>query len=108
MKLAVSNIAWPAELDDAALELLSREGIAGLEVAPTKVWPDWAGITPASIRTFRQKVESAGLTISSFQSILFQKPDLLLFGSAAQRQALSDHLLWCADLAAELSAGSLV
>jgi sugar phosphate isomerase/epimerase len=53
-------------------------------------------------------VEEAGLRISSLQSILYQKPDLVLFGSPEQRAALHQHLLDCADLAAALGAEFLV
>ncbi len=108
MKLAVSNIAWPAELDAAAFELLRANGIEAIEVAPTRVWPHWQGITPGSVREFRGVVESSGLRVSSLQSILYQKPELNLFGSDADRQAMEDHLRRCADLAADLGAGPMV
>jgi len=110
MKLAVSNIAWPGEpdVDAAAIALLVSNGIRGLEVAPTRVWPEWQGMEPASIRDFRRRIESAGLAISSLQSILFQKPELKLFGSDADRAAMHDHLRLCADLAAGLGAHCLV
>jgi D-psicose/D-tagatose/L-ribulose 3-epimerase len=108
MKLAVSNIAWPAELDAAVFDLLVESGIGGIEVAPTRVWPQWQGIHPASTREFRRMVESSGLRISSLQSILFQKPELILFGSDEVRQAMEEHLRRCADLAADLGAGCMV
>jgi D-psicose/D-tagatose/L-ribulose 3-epimerase len=108
MKLAVSNIAWPAELDGSVLPWLASHGVAALEVAPTRVWPDWEGITPESVSEFRRRVESEGLVISSLQSILFQKPGLTLFGTDQDRQAMRDHLRGCADLAAGLGAFCLV
>src|SRR6185312_8026859 len=40
VKLAVSNIAWPQEEDAAVAELLNTLGIAGIEIAPTKIWAD--------------------------------------------------------------------
>jgi sugar phosphate isomerase/epimerase len=108
MKLAVSNIAWPAELDAAVLAFLAANGIGAIEVAPTRVWPHWKGINPTSVREFRRVVESSGLRISSLQSILFQKPELSLFGSDEDRQAMEEHLHRCADLAADLGAGCMV
>lgn len=108
MRLAVSNIAWPAELDAAAYVFLAANGIDGLEVAPTRIWPQWQGITQASLRAFRRTVESRGLRISSLQSILFQKPELNLFGSDRDRQSMDEHLQRCADLAADLGAGCMV
>jgi D-psicose/D-tagatose/L-ribulose 3-epimerase len=108
MKLAVSNIAWPAELDAVVFEFLVAGGIDAIEVAPTRVWPHWQGIDAASVRAFRRVVESSGLGISSLQSILFQKPELNLFGSDEDRRAMKEHLRQCADLAANLGAGCMV
>jgi D-psicose/D-tagatose/L-ribulose 3-epimerase len=108
MKIAVSNIAWPAELDDSVFAFLAAGAVEGVEVAPTRVWPQWEGIDPVSVRVFRRSVESHGLRVSSLQSILFQKPELRLFGTDAERQALDEHLRRCADLAAGLGAECMV
>jgi D-psicose/D-tagatose/L-ribulose 3-epimerase len=108
MKLAVSNIAWPIEWNAAALERLHANGIGALEVAPTMVWPNWVGIDAGSVRDFRRRVEAFGLTISSLQSILFQRPELQLFGSEQRRSELDEHLRRCADLAVDLGAYALV
>lgn len=108
MKLAASNIAWPAEMDTAVFDILSRGGFDAIEVAPTRVWPQWQGIDAASVRAFRDVVEAAGLRISSLQSILFQKPELVLFGTDEVRKAMDEHLRRCADLAAALGARCMV
>lgn len=108
MKIAISNIAWPAEQDAAAYELLRENEIVGLEVAPTRVWPDWAGITKPSIALFRDQVSNAGLEISSLQSILFQKPALQLFAEGVAGEEFAEHLRYCADLAASLGAKAIV
>ena len=108
MKIAVSNIAWPAELDESVFAFLAASGVEGIEVAPTRVWPQWEGIDRASVQAFRRAVESHGLRISSLQSILFQKPELRLFAGDPERQALNEHLRRCADLAADLGAECMV
>lgn len=108
MRLSVSNIAWPAELDDEVLPWLSSHGIGALEVAPSRVWPNWEGIRTESTREFRRRIESVGIVISSLQAVLFQKPDLHLFRSVESRQAMSGHLRRCADLAVELGATRVV
>src|SRR5260370_37408880 len=108
MKLALSNIAWPAEIDSTMYDWLQSNGIAAIEVAPTRIWPEWQGITAESVRAFRRQVESAGLGISSLQSILFQKPELQLFGGEPERQELPAHLIRGAHLAAEPGARCLV
>jgi sugar phosphate isomerase/epimerase len=108
MKLAVSNIAWPVEFDSAAFEFLARNGISGVEVAPTRVWPHWQGIGSRAVGDLRRLMDSAGLVVSSLQAILFQKPEIRLFGSEQDRRAMREHLRFCADLAASLGAGCLV
>jgi len=108
MKLAVSNIAWPRELESAAFGCLLANDIRAVEVAPTCVWPNWEGIDSESVREFRHTVECAGLVVSSLQSILFQRPELQLFGSHQNRQLLYQHLCRCADLAVDLGACCLV
>jgi len=108
MRLAVSNIAWPAEFDSAAFEFLARNGIRGLEVAPTRVWPYWQGIDSRAVRDLRRLMDSNGFAVSSLQAILFQKPELRLFGSEKSRQAMHEHLRFCGDLAASLGAECLV
>jgi D-psicose/D-tagatose/L-ribulose 3-epimerase len=108
MKLAASNLAWPVDAEQEAFRTLRSFAVNAIEVAPTRIWPEWRGATLPAAREYRRRVESEGLTISSLQAILFQKPELRLFGSLSQREALSIHLHYCADLAAELGAVSVV
>ena len=38
MKLAVSNIAWEPDEDEAVYTLMQKYGVTGVEIAPTKIW----------------------------------------------------------------------
>ena len=58
-RLAVSNIAWPAEDDPAAYGILRDAGVRGLEIAPTRIWPGWEGAVPAAARRLRRELEGA-------------------------------------------------
>ena len=107
-RLAVSNIAWPAEHDPVAYEILRNAGVRGLEVAPTRIWPGWEGATPNAARELRRLLEGQGLFVPALQSVTYGLPDLQLFGSRGSRQDLVDHLERVADLAAELGARVLV
>lgn len=40
MKLALSNIGWDAEYDRQVYELMKRHGFTGLEIAPTRIFPE--------------------------------------------------------------------
>lgn len=108
MRLAVSNIAWDASADDAAAEVLRREGARGIEIAPTK-WRDAPYDAPATdVAALRRRWEERGLPIVALQSLLFGMPDLQLFSGERERAALADHLHKVADFAAAVGARSLV
>ena len=40
MKLSVSNIAWSPERDETVLILLKKHGFSGVEIAPTRLFPE--------------------------------------------------------------------
>jgi sugar phosphate isomerase/epimerase len=105
VKLAFSNIAWNDEEEPHVLGLLRKRGVDGIEVAPTRLWPEWAGATPAAARLVRSRFAAEGFEIPSMQAILFGKPHLSLFGD---RLAFIDHMRAVADLAAALGARVLV
>ncbi|WP_158548496.1 sugar phosphate isomerase/epimerase [Blastococcus sp. TF02A-26] len=108
MRLAYSNLAWPAELDDAVLPELPELGFASLEVAPTRLWDDPLAQGPDEVARVRAAAEAAGVRIVALQSLLFQRPELQLFGDAQARRGLADHLVGMARLAAGLGATRLV
>jgi D-psicose/D-tagatose/L-ribulose 3-epimerase len=108
MRLAVSNIAWAADEQDAILAALPECGVTGIEIAPTMVWPNWDGATPAAARALRETLAGQGFAIPALQSILFARPDLHVFGDAASRDALVAHIARVAALAGALGAGVMV
>lgn len=108
MKLAVSNIAWDAGADDAAASLFAREGVGGIELAPTK-WRADAFAAPArDIAALKKEWEDRGLPIVAMQSLLFGRPELQLLAGEHERAALLDHLRSVADFAAGVGARRLV
>lgn len=108
MKLSVSNIAWDPEEDAEVLALLAKRGVAGVEVAPSKLWPDWRGATPAAAREAARRFADQGFAVPALQAILFGRPELKVFGDDAGQAALLDHLERVAELAAGLGAKALV
>jgi D-psicose/D-tagatose/L-ribulose 3-epimerase len=108
MKLAVSNIAWDAPEQDEVLALLRERGVGAIEVAPTKLWPEWAGAVPGSAADWRRTFASAHFDVPSMQAILFGKPELQVFGPDPVREATLDHIGRVAGLAAALGAKALV
>ncbi|MGH7222535.1 MAG: sugar phosphate isomerase/epimerase family protein, partial [Gemmataceae bacterium] len=76
MRLAISNIAWPAGEDDAVAPLLHTHGVEGVELALTKVWPEPLEAMAAEVRAYRHSWEKQGPLIAALQALLFGKPHL--------------------------------
>jgi sugar phosphate isomerase/epimerase len=108
MRLAISNIAWPAGADAAALPLLEEHHVAGVELALTKVWPQPLAASADEVAAYRAWWESRGIRIVALQALLFGKADLHLFGSPSSRQAMHDYLVGIIQQAARLGAQALV
>lgn len=107
MRFAVSNIAWAPALDDAIAAELLDAGAAGVEIAPTTIWPDPLVSTVEDRRACRDRWLNRGLPILSLQSLVFGRPDLQLFDPRT-RGALKDRLLGILEVARDLGAGPLV
>jgi D-psicose/D-tagatose/L-ribulose 3-epimerase len=108
MELSFSNIAWDAPENDMILELLAQHHVQAIEVAPSKVWPNWEGITPKGVEEFVSHVSSFGLRISSFQAIVYGMKELSVFGNAEIRDRFLEHIRFVADLAQTMGAKQLV
>jgi D-psicose/D-tagatose/L-ribulose 3-epimerase len=108
MRVAVSNIAWPAEADAEAAALLVGHGASGVEVAPARVCERPWDPPPGSVAAYRRFWEDRGLPIVALQALLFGRGDLVLFGDATTRRRLAVHLAAIIDLAADLGATRLV
>lgn len=106
LRLAVSNIAWDPSEDDAIAAVLRREGVSGIEIAPTKWREKPLDASPAEVARYRQSWLDRGLRIVSLQALLFGRPDLELFG--ATRTELAEYLRRVIDLGARLGAHALV
>ena len=108
MKLSASNIAWGFEHDAEMFALLQSLGFHGLEIAPTRLFPnapydqlDEARAYAAALR------EQYGLAVSSMQSILFGVPQNL-FASPEDRAFLLSYLQKACGFAEALGCGNLV
>jgi D-psicose/D-tagatose/L-ribulose 3-epimerase len=108
MRLAVSNIAWPPEADEAAARLLADHGVTGVEIAPARVCERPWESPPGRAAAYRRFWEDRGLPIVAMQALLFGRPELALFGEASVRRGLRDHLVAIIDLAVALGAERLV
>jgi D-psicose/D-tagatose/L-ribulose 3-epimerase len=108
MKLAISNIAWERYDDPEIFKLLLNNGVEGIEVAPTKIWPDWEGISEKSARKCSAILHNEGFSVPAFQSIFYRKPELKIFGSKNSRIAFLEHIKFVLDIALCFEAKVLV
>ncbi len=108
MRLAISNIAWPAGADADAAPLLRAHGVEGVELALTKIWPEPLDVPAAEVGVYRDGWEKQGLRIVALQALFFGKPHLTLFGDEPVRRQMLDYLSGMIERAGMLGAGVLV
>ena len=91
MKLSISNLGWGAEQDLAAYQLMRQLGYAGLEIAPTRVFPDRPYDDLAAAGAWREDLRARfGYVIPSMQSIWYGRQENL-FGSEEERRVLMEY-----------------
>jgi D-psicose/D-tagatose/L-ribulose 3-epimerase len=108
MRLAISNIVWPAGADDAVAPLLQNQGVEGVELALTKIWPEPLAASEREVRAYRERWEKRGVRIAALQALLYGKPHLTLFDSEAARRQMLDYLAGIIERAGWLGASALV
>lgn len=107
MKLSASCIGWAEAPDDPdVLERLRAHGFSGVDVAPTRLWPGWEGVSVASAREWRRRFADQGFALPAAQSLGYGKEGLALFGAGSD--ALVAHLRWLAEPLAALGVQALV
>ena len=108
MKLAISNIAWPAERDQAIYWQMQSMGFQGLEIAPTRIFPEdpYSKIREAKDYSLFLH-EYYGLSICSMQSIWYGRTENI-FGTTQERQILTDYTKRAIDFAAAIDCSNLV
>jgi len=106
--LSISNIAWPADADAAALDLVAELGFQGVVLAPAKVFGDIATASLDKIRAYRVELEARGLVVPALQAIFYGLSGAHLFQSEAARARMGTHLRRVAEVAGALGASACV
>lgn len=108
MQLAISNIAWPKELDNDVYMLMSFYGFRGLEIAPTRLFSEepYDRLDEAN-RWKEQLTERFGLEVPSMQSIWNGRQEML-FGTNYERKLLLTVTKKAIDFAAVIGCHNLV
>lgn len=107
-KLSISNIAWALENDGAVYGLMRKFGYTGLEIAPTRIFPEnpYGKITDA--RKWSETLNNEyGFCIPSMQSIWYGRGEKI-FGTDEERHVLSMYTKQAIDFAAAIGCRNLV
>ena len=108
MKLSVSNIAWTKEYDEEMYAFLQAEKIDGLEIAPTRIFPEGPYDKNEAAAVFAMQLkEKYNLVIPSMQSIWFGRTENI-FASVEERKALLDYTKKAIDFATAIGCKNLV
>lgn len=108
MKLAISNIAWDAEQDAKMYEKMKRLGYEGLEIAPTRIFPQkpYENLEQA-VKWQQELALRYGFCVPSMQSIWYGRQEKI-FGSDKERQSLLTYTKMAIDFAAAVGCKNLV
>ncbi len=108
MQLAISNIAWPAELDEDVYALMSFYGFRGLEIAPTRIFTEAPYDRLDEARRWKERLaERFGFEVPSMQSIWNGRQEKL-FGTEDERESLLTVTKKAIDFAAAIGCHNLV
>ncbi len=108
MRLSITNIAWSADSDSEILAYLGTAGFAGLEIAPTRIFPEKPYDHPDRARAWAGTLKDTyGLDIPSMQSIWYGRAERM-FGPEDERRTLADYTKRAILFAEAIGCGNLV
>ena len=108
MNLSISNIGWSASLDSSVYGLMEKYGYSGLEIAPTRIFPErpYEKLEDAKVWSGQLK-RDYGFCIPSMQSIWYGRTENI-FGTQKEREGLLEYTKKAVDFAAAIGCGNLV
>lgn len=108
LKLSISNIAWTAENDQQVYRYMQNAGLSGLEIAPTRLFPDKPYEKKLEAKEYAENLKkNYGFSICSMQSIWYGHSEKI-FGSDDERAVLLDYTKQAIDFAEKIGVGNLV
>lgn len=91
MKLSISNIGWTSKYDKEMYSFLKFNGFTGLEIAPTRIFPDAPYEKIVEARDYKKMLsEKYELNVSSMQSIWHGRKEQI-FDDSSQRTSLIEY-----------------
>ena len=107
-KISFSNIAWPPEYDEEMYAFLAENGFDGIEIAPTRIFPDNPYGRVFEAQSFSENLKKRyGLAVSSIQSIWYGRSESI-FGTDADKRSLIEYTKKAVDFAVAADCANLV
>lgn len=108
MKLSISNLAWNNEDNQKVYEYLSKKHFSGIEIAPTKLFPEspYTHIDEA-VDYFSRVRSNYGLEVSSMQSIWYGQTGNI-FHSQEEQMRLQNYTFSAINFASKIGCNNLV
>lgn len=108
MNLSISNIAWEQKNDKEVFRILQKNGYNGLEVAPTRLFPQNPYLHIAEAKMWAYEIyHEYGLSIPSLQSIWYGRQEKI-FGSTEERKSLLIYTTQAINFAEAIESNNLV
>ena len=108
-RLCISNIAWGKNDSLAVTQILEMHAVTRFEIAPTKIFEDWSDVVDMTeVEKARHTFEQRNHKVVSLQSILFNLPNLELFGTDKSREDMLIHVKKVIDVASVFGARVIV
>ena len=108
MKLSISNIAWEEKDDAQVYKWMKKYGFTGLEIAPTRIFPDRPYEKVGEAEAWSKKLIAENVVVvTSMQSIWYGRNEML-FGTEEERNILSTYTREAVDFAEIIGCKNLV
>lgn len=108
MKLSISNIGWAAEQDSQVYGLMQKYGFSGLEIAPTRIFPENPYGKLDSAKEWAADLKKQyGFVVPSIQSIWYGRQEKI-FGPKDEFNTLECYTRKAVDFASVTGCRNLV
>ena len=108
MRLSMSNLAWNTEDSQNVYEYLCRKNFTGIEIAPTKLFPESPYTkTDDAISYFDDLKTNYNIEVSSIQSMWYGQTGNI-FNSVQERLFLQNYTFLAVDFASKIRCKNLV
>ena len=91
MKLSISNIAWPKEDNKRILKLIASFGFSAIEIAPSRIWPDFRMVSKGKRLEELKVIQEYGLSVCSMHSLFWGIKNASLFGTVEEQDRLKSY-----------------